>query len=90
MWEIIAREMPFHDREFEWIDEVKDAVMRGVRPTIPSGYAEDSYLQLMCRCWSKDPEQRPSFATIVTDLNCMTPEDTDENVEETAQIESSV
>ena len=90
MWEIIAREMPYNDRAFEWIQEVRDAVMKGVRPTIPSGSAEDSYLKLMRRCWSRDPDQRPSFATVVTELTYMSPEDLEEPAEEPAQNETGV
>ena len=90
MWEVIARAMPYDDRAFGWIQEVEDAVVRGVRPTIPSGSAEDSYLQLMCRCWSRDPEQRPPFATVVAELTCMLTEDLDENAQEMVENETTV
>ena len=82
--------MPYDDRAFGWIQEVEDAVVRGVRPTIPSGSAEDSYLQLMCRCWSRDPEQRPPFATVVAELTCMLTEDLDENAQEMVENETTV
>ena len=87
MWEIIAREMSYHDRSFGWIQEVEDAVMR---PTIPLGMAEDCYLHLMRCCWSTNPEQRPSFATVVTELVCMLPEDLDENDQEFTENETRV
>lgn len=93
MWEIIAREVPYEDRGYEWIQEVKDAVVAGIRPTIRRGRVRDDYCGLMRQCWAPNPEQRPEFAEIVRGLQEILPEgverDTAEGAAE-AEEESNV
>ena len=71
MWEIVARRVPYEDREFEFIVDVKDAVLSGVRPTLPQIAARDNYVDLMRQCWSGNPDERPSFSEIVARLQQM-------------------
>lgn len=74
MWEIIARQDPYDDRDYEWIQDVKDAVLAGIRPTIPRRGARDDYIALMRQCWTHNPEQRPAFPEIAVRLQEMLPE----------------
>ena len=71
MWEIISRRVPYEDREFEFIEDVKDTVLSGVRPTLPQIDARANYVDLMRRCWSGHPDERPSFSDIVARLQQM-------------------
>ena len=70
LWEILCREHPYNDRNFEWIEDVSREVQRGIRPTIPPSAPAD-YVQLMKDCWHTDPDRRPSFTHIVDRLVAM-------------------
>ena len=74
MWEIVVRQIPYEDRGYEWIQEVKDAVLSGIRPTLRQGCAGEAYISLMQQCWASEPEQRPPFDEIVNRLQGMLPE----------------
>lgn len=74
MWEITARQVPYEDKDYEWIQDVKDAVLAGIRPTLPQGGVRDDYIVLMRHCWAADPDQRPAFVDIVSRLQEMLPE----------------
>ena len=37
MWEIVARDVPYNEREFRWTKDVKDAILAGARPSSPRG-----------------------------------------------------
>jgi hypothetical protein len=52
--------------------QVSGPVIEGKRLSVP-GYGGlfaglDQYLQLMHKCWSQDPHERPSFSEIVDKL----------------------
>ena len=60
LWELMTCEVPFRGVSHDLIDA---QVTRGVRPRIPSPLPEGfpaAYEQLITRCWSHDPQQRPS------------------------------
>ena len=67
MWEIAARELPFHHMAFEWIQDVEDAVCSGKRPEIPSTI-DRQYKDLMTDCWAGTPSHRPTFNEIARRL----------------------
>lgn len=90
MWEIIAREVPYEDRGYEWIQDVKDAVLAGIRPTIPRRGVRDDYSGLIRRCWAPIPEQRPAFPEIVRCLQEMLPEGVERDTAGDAEEESNV
>ena len=71
MWEVVARGFPYEDQTFGWIEDVKDAVLAGVRPTLTHVDARQDYVDLMRQCWSSDPDERPSFDKIVDRLHTM-------------------
>lgn len=64
MWEIVARDQPYRDKEYKWTNEVRDAVLAGVRPSNQIGMT-GSYGELMKECWARDPSLRPAFTEIV-------------------------
>ena len=43
------------------------AAERGLRPTIPS-VCPEGYAELMQRCWSDEPEERPDFTEVLVIL----------------------
>ena len=67
MWEIWWRQVPYHDRCFHSILDLKSAVLNGVRPTVGGG-DQDSYVKLMRACWDANTSCRPSFRDIVVTL----------------------
>ena len=67
MWEIVARDVPYSEREFRWTKDVRDAVLAGVRPSSPRGM-DRSYGDLMRECWACEPSLRPSFSEVVQRL----------------------
>lgn len=67
LWELLCRESPYDDREFEWIEDVSRAVQSGIRPTVPQS-APAVYVNLMKDCWTTDPDRRPTFSQIVDRL----------------------
>ncbi|RHZ88831.1 hypothetical protein Glove_21g196 [Diversispora epigaea] len=71
MWEISSGALPFsnipHDTEL-----IKE-IVNGVRPGLVYG-TPDEYVELMWRCWDKDPDERPDINEIETILSSLTTE----------------
>ena len=66
LWEIYTRKEPFS--QFRNYQKFKEAVVRqGVRPRIPVE-CPASLAQLIERCWAADPLVRPSFVSILDEL----------------------
>lgn len=67
MWEVAARQSPYHDRPFEWVQEISDAVVHGERPKVPRNVPQE-FVRLMTQCWSGNPKGRPTFRDVVFGL----------------------
>eukprot|EP01097_Dermamoeba_algensis_P001375 TRINITY_DN1518_c0_g2_i1.p1 TRINITY_DN1518_c0_g2~~TRINITY_DN1518_c0_g2_i1.p1 ORF type:complete len:555 (+),score=119.45 TRINITY_DN1518_c0_g2_i1:113-1777(+) len=66
LWELTTRTEPF--QEYNSFDTFrKDICLRKVRPPIPPD-AHADVISLMKRCWDPNPSVRPSFGTIVQEL----------------------
>lgn len=66
LWEIATREEVYQD--LEGMQIIAQVANDGLRPPVP----EDSpFADLMVRCWSETPEDRPSFREILSDLNTL-------------------
>ena len=62
VFEIMTSELPFKGfDEFRILQKVS----KGYRPTIPT-YVPSAYSDLIMRCWSQNPEDRPSFDEMTT------------------------
>ncbi len=70
MWEIWSRELPYVDRNFQSILDLKAAVLGGVRPSVLQDEHSD-YVELMRDCWSCDETSRPTFHEIAIRLEEM-------------------
>ena len=67
MWEIRVRKLPYDDRSFNSILDLKAAVLGRMRPTV-SENGDDHYVQLMCDCWAERSLGRPTFCQVVASL----------------------
>ena len=65
VYEIMTVEEPFKDFTIPMI--FSKVVSKGYRPEIDSTIA-DCYRNLISRCWSQNPEERPTFDNIVDEL----------------------
>lgn len=83
MWELLTNQHPFEEYNFRFSYELERAILAGTRPSIPSEYqvkraygihknpellAADKFVTLMQQCWNAEPDQRPSFATLASEL----------------------
>jgi len=67
MWAVAKEDDPFNEvPEFEIVDRVTT----GARPPIDESWPQD-WTSLMSRCWDMDPNQRPTFDVIATNLYVM-------------------
>ena len=67
MWEALALEMPWNEKKYAFTSRILDAVESGKRPEIvPSVRATSpaGFVEIMERCWSQDPHNRPAFQRI--------------------------
>lgn len=65
MYEILSLEKPF--KEFNFLQLMEKVVNEESRPTISSNIPP-AYRELIERCWSQNPENRPSFEEIVNEF----------------------
>ena len=79
MWEIIARRVPYEDQRFKNIQDVKDAICSGARPTLDHFDNRQHYVDLMRQCWSSNLDERPPFSEIVARVQLMRREDSERN-----------
>ena len=56
---------PYVDYEFKNALVMQNAIVAGTRPNITAEGIPTALLELMKRCWSKNPEQRPTFVEIL-------------------------
>lgn len=64
LFELVAQKRPFVNiSSFA----LPDAVIAGARPDVPTEAAEP-LRGIMQQCWATDPQDRPSFKTIVATL----------------------
>lgn len=66
LWEIFAREIPFHGYD---VCDIKRKVVAGEMPAIPTMDCPPYCQELIKRCWQNEANQRPSFNTIVVELS---------------------
>lgn len=68
LYELYTRQQPYH--ELMKADEIWNAVCSGARPKIPPS-CPDRLHKLLEQCWDNDPSARPTFQTIVDELNAI-------------------
>ncbi|XP_058112862.1 uncharacterized protein LOC131255924 [Magnolia sinica] len=68
MWELLTGEEPYTDMRSE---EIIAGIIKGdLRPEIPN-WCDPAWRSLMERCWSSDPDSRPSFSEIAKELRAI-------------------
>lgn len=60
------RAVPYGDFRSSW--KIRDFVVGGGRPPLPSPIVGEEYNALMTQCWDGEPARRPSFASVVETL----------------------
>eukprot|EP00981_Chlorochromonas_danica_P012383 scaffold4868_cov135-Ochromonas_danica.AAC.2 len=73
-WEILTGNIPFHETRRQ--DDIRDAVLQGVRPIVPSCFEEHDglfgdYVTLLKRCWAPDPMHRPGITQVVEQVEAI-------------------
>ncbi|CAI9783097.1 unnamed protein product [Fraxinus pennsylvanica] len=68
MWELLTGEEPYTDLHYGAI--IGGIVSNTLRPPVPESCDPD-WRQLMERCWSAEPSERPSFTEVADDLRAM-------------------
>jgi serine/threonine protein kinase len=63
-WEMVVKEFPYKHIATQFSCNIADVVLSGERPITPVTCPE-WFSELMKKCWSKNPEERPSFTEIV-------------------------
>lgn len=69
MWELATRKPPYYGIDGSVVSQ--RVVKEGLRPKISDKECPGPFLELMRRCWDEDPEKRPYFGEIITDLQQM-------------------
>jgi hypothetical protein len=64
-WEILSQERPWARVN---MTDLKEKVLAGERPYIPSHTNMKRSFDLIQRCWEQSSERRPTFTDIVDDL----------------------
>ncbi|CAL1279894.1 unnamed protein product [Larinioides sclopetarius] len=68
LWEVLTRKKPYHDGRRATAFGIMWAVSQGRRPLLIAGCPK--FLEnLMTRCWSQNPDVRPSMSTIQAELS---------------------
>jgi serine/threonine protein kinase len=74
LFEILTARVPWRDEGLRCAKEIARAVMAGQRPKVARADIEQApggYCNLMERCWSQHPEERPTFEECFEILNRM-------------------
>ncbi|XP_062501732.1 dual specificity protein kinase shkA-like [Corticium candelabrum] len=64
VWEIVTRQTPFSGNEYKFDARIEDAVITGVRPTLPAE-TDKGLRYIIEQCWQGKPKDRPTFVDIV-------------------------
>lgn len=67
LYEIFSGKHGYFDKKMNPITLMRE-VMRGLRPTIDDNAIPKIFINLINKCWSGDPDARPSFIEIVKDF----------------------
>jgi hypothetical protein len=71
VWQLWTNNSPFQsDRDLPLEDFINAVCHQGKRPTIPYDMPA-KYAALMCRCWSQNPDERPSMTTVLSEVRAM-------------------
>lgn len=65
LWELYSAEIPFYGLD---IGEIRQRIVSGGRPRIPSYGFSSKLSQLIQRCWEQRADQRPTFTEVVDTL----------------------
>jgi len=64
---LVTQKTPFHEVNYHSIEELKNFVLNGVRPSLTD--APPTLLNLINRLWVREPTKRPCFDELITNNN---------------------
>eukprot|EP01100_Stratorugosa_tubuloviscum_P009291 TRINITY_DN3888_c0_g1_i1.p1 TRINITY_DN3888_c0_g1~~TRINITY_DN3888_c0_g1_i1.p1 ORF type:complete len:181 (+),score=80.73 TRINITY_DN3888_c0_g1_i1:2-544(+) len=67
LWELISKQKPYEEFNFEFNHEIIEIVKQGIRPTITDN-CPLLFKQLMIQCWNANAIERPTFEQILQQL----------------------
>lgn len=70
LWELYTRKHPYGNIKTNFLHDIEDAVLGGMRPEIPEE-CPAVYANLITACWADNPDDRPSFTEITEALRDM-------------------
>eukprot|EP00270_Netrium_digitus_P011444 TRINITY_DN3641_c0_g3_i1.p1 TRINITY_DN3641_c0_g3~~TRINITY_DN3641_c0_g3_i1.p1 ORF type:complete len:655 (-),score=150.28 TRINITY_DN3641_c0_g3_i1:80-1966(-) len=65
LWELLTAKIPYSD--YSPVQAAVGVALNDLRPEIPAN-CPDWLRQLMQKCWARDPEARPTFAQVLSQL----------------------
>lgn len=68
LYQLLTFQRPYSDKKNITAFSLFSDVQKGIRPTIREREINDSYLNLIERCWSGDPDRRPTFIQILKEF----------------------
>lgn len=68
LWEMLSLERPWKEHKFQF--QIEEAIVKGARPVIPD-FCPPVLRELICKCWSGPPDDRPDFIDILKKLKTL-------------------
>jgi serine/threonine protein kinase len=69
MWVLLTGKLQVYDPNIK--DLLVEVVINGLRPVVPSDNKDLAYKNLMQKCWSRNPKDRPTARDLLSYVNSL-------------------